>query len=128
MLKTLLIPKKWPLATWQGAGTDSNISVVLYGEKSGVRVATDVAKLEAPSHDCFERGKEDHFELVLKDVGRLTELTISNDGRAFNVFKSAWHLHHVQARGRPCLPLPPTSSPSSSFLPLHHAQARGCLV
>lgn len=77
-------------ADLRGAGTDSQVSVVLYGEKgdSGAKV------LDSSAND-FERGSKCGFEIECVDLGVLTKLrvTVKESGLG-----AAWMLDKVVVR------------------------------
>ncbi|CAF2355156.1 unnamed protein product [Rotaria sp. Silwood2] len=76
-----------------GAGSDSNISIVISGQNGD----SGELKLENSSTHMnkFERDNEDifTFENILS-LGELTKLRVSNDESAF--FKKSWHLEYVK--------------------------------
>jgi hypothetical protein len=71
----------------RGAGTDSNITCVVYGEKGD----TGVRKLDSSSND-FERGSTGTFFLMSPDLGPIQSLRINSDDGGLG---SAWHLAHI---------------------------------
>ncbi|GFH09790.1 uncharacterized protein HaLaN_04999, partial [Haematococcus lacustris] len=70
-----------------GAGTDANITVILYGEKG----ETGRLKLDNPKNN-FERGDTDVFNITAEDVGPLRSMKVSSDDKGLG---SAWHLDIV---------------------------------
>eukprot|EP00775_Hariotina_reticulata_P001782 gene1782-2116_t len=71
----------------RGAGTDANVSFVLFGEKGD----TGQHPLESSAND-FERGKTDIFLIKSRDLGAVQSCLISHDNSGFG---SAWHLARI---------------------------------
>jgi hypothetical protein len=61
-----------------GAGTDSNISMGLKGEKGTIEPTIVNGYIKG---NAFEKGQTDQFTLELKDIGTLREISISSDGK-----------------------------------------------
>ena len=71
----------------RGAGTDANVSFVLYGDKG----KSESIELENKT-DNFERGSVDKFKVDIKDVGTPYKIRIGHDNsKAY----SDWHLDKV---------------------------------
>jgi len=91
----------WTVVTWlclvytaddQGAGTDANVQMVVYGKNDkGESVKTDEVKLDN-SGDNFETGQEDQFKIETIDVGRPYKIRISHDNAGSF---AAWKLDRV---------------------------------
>lgn len=76
----------------RGAGTDSNISIELFGKDAGQ--ASNVLKLDT-SEDNFERGKLDRFVVPSKNLGAsIDRIRLHSDG--FGLFKRKWHCSSVE--------------------------------
>ncbi|PAA79474.1 hypothetical protein BOX15_Mlig008366g2 [Macrostomum lignano] len=75
----------------QGAGTDANVFVQIYGEDG---LKTEQTPLRSRS-DTFEKGKLEKFKLDLLDVGPIQKLRIGHDGTGFG---DGWFLDHVIIR------------------------------
>ncbi|CAF0982480.1 unnamed protein product [Didymodactylos carnosus] len=72
----------------RGAGTDSDVSMVLYGSKG----KTDDIKLVSKSNS-FEAGECDEFKVDAADVGKPYKLRVGhNNKRAF----APWHLDRIE--------------------------------
>ena len=72
----------------RGAGTDSNVMMVLYG--SGGKSEELLLNNET---DNFERGNVDRFKIEVKDVGTPYKIRIRHDNsKPF----SDWHLDKVR--------------------------------
>eukprot|EP01125_Pyxidicula_operculata_P000601 TRINITY_DN105_c0_g1_i2.p1 TRINITY_DN105_c0_g1~~TRINITY_DN105_c0_g1_i2.p1 ORF type:complete len:1400 (+),score=456.41 TRINITY_DN105_c0_g1_i2:301-4200(+) len=71
----------------RGAGTDANVSIVIYGEtdNSGVRILDTSA-------DNFERNKTDVFGVRCVDLGKLTKIRIGHDNSGY---APGWFLDKV---------------------------------
>lgn len=70
-----------------GAGTDADVSIVLYGDKaSSGPVVLDNGM------DNFEAGQEDQFTIELPDLGELNRLEIGHNDEGFG---SGWYLEQV---------------------------------
>ncbi|KAH3764217.1 hypothetical protein Pelo_3920 [Pelomyxa schiedti] len=74
----------------RGAGTDANVSIVVYGEKG----ESGTKKLEKPGN-CFERNKIDEFGFECQDLGHLQRVVIGQDGKGLS---SSWFLEHVTVK------------------------------
>eukprot|EP00854_Cymbomonas_tetramitiformis_P003095 gene3095-3928_t len=71
----------------RGAGTDADVSMVLYGKKgdSGER------KLDTSANN-FERGMEDIFFFECQDLGELLKLRVAHNNKGFG---PGWHLQDI---------------------------------
>jgi len=76
----------------QGAGTDANVQLVIYGKNDkGDSVKSDEIKLDNKG-DSFEPGHEDQFKIETVDVGKPYKIRIWHDNAgAF----TAWKLEQV---------------------------------
>lgn len=72
----------------RGAGTDSNISCVVYGDHGD----TGVRKLDSSAND-FERGTSCTFMLKSPNIGAIQSIRISSDNSGFG---AAWHLKDIE--------------------------------
>ena len=72
----------------RGAGTDANVSFVLYGNKG----KTEVIPLANETNN-FERGNADQFKVDIKDVGVPYKIRIGHDN---SKLYSDWHLEKVK--------------------------------
>lgn len=72
----------------RGAGTDANVSVVIYGDKG----YSGQPKILQTGANNFERGATDIFGVESSDLGELTKLRIGHDGTGFG---SGWFLDKV---------------------------------
>lgn len=59
----------------KGAGTDSKVSLVLFGYKEGMAVDSGSHKLDNSANN-FERGQIDQFVIKCKDLGELTRVMV----------------------------------------------------
>ena len=78
-------PKKYQAsvltADCRGAGTDSNVFVLLRGMHNGTQVDSAERKLHTSQNsNKFEQGSLDVFELEIPDLGELNQLQIWHDG------------------------------------------------
>jgi hypothetical protein len=75
-----------------GAGSDANVSCILYGDGG----ETQPLKLEAKSmmKNLFERGQTDTFSVSAKDVGELQKLKIWHDNKGM-LQSASWALEMV---------------------------------
>lgn len=75
----------------KGAGTDSNVFIILYGDKD------DTGKLflnkSETYRDPFERDHADVFTLEALDIGEIRKVRIGHDGRGLG---ASWHLDRVE--------------------------------
>merc|ERR1712166_346805 len=69
----------------KGAGTDSNVTITLYGEHG----QTGPWRLSTPFRDNFERGQMDCFIIEAAFMGELHAVKIGHDGKRPN---PAWYL------------------------------------
>ena len=72
----------------RGAGTDSNVYFVLYGDKG----KSEEIQLENKT-DNFERGSVDRFKVDIKEVGVPYKIRIGHDN---SKLYSDWHLDKVK--------------------------------
>jgi len=96
-------PKDYDLviktSTTSGAGTDSNIYIILYGTlPDGTQSETKEVRLNGYlSGNAFEAGDTDRLTLVgLKDVGDLTRIRLRNGGEWLG---SDWRLSYITVNG-----------------------------
>eukprot|EP00727_Mastigamoeba_balamuthi_P010665 m51a1_g6220 hypothetical protein (2032) ;mRNA; r:217273-223689 len=75
-----------------GAGTDANVSVVLFGEQQ--RESGRLA-LTKRGRNLFERGQRDDFEVACADLGELERVLVSHDNKGLG---AAWFLDRVVVR------------------------------
>jgi len=81
----------------RGAGTDSNVFVILYGENGD----SGRNQLDAPI-TAFEKGKTDVFRIRCTDLGQLVKIRIGHDGTGIG---SGWFCEIVNIDGNwsfPC--------------------------
>jgi len=76
----------------RGAGTDSNVSIVMNGEREGTKTTTGPHKLDNSANN-FERNMEDTFYLTCQNLGTLETVQVTSDGKGFG---GAWHLDYVE--------------------------------
>lgn len=75
----------------QGAGTNANVFLSVYGSKA---VVEKFALKESLNHrDKFERGQTDTFKLSAPFLGSLQKIRIWHDGKGL---QPSWHLHQVE--------------------------------
>jgi hypothetical protein len=72
----------------RGAGTDSNVTMVLYGSKGD----TGERRFDSSANN-FERGKVDTFFIAAPDVGEMHSLRLTSDGAHMG---AAWRLTTVE--------------------------------
>ena len=60
----------------RGAGTDSDISIVLFGDKS---ISPPIKLKSGLLRNCFEKGAVDVFDVNACDVGVLQRICIAHD-------------------------------------------------
>lgn len=72
----------------KNAGTDSNVHLVLYGDKGK---SDDLDLRENPEN--FKQGKKDNFKIETNDIGIPFKLRISHDNSGKN---PGWHLDRVE--------------------------------
>ncbi|XP_071954737.1 lipoxygenase homology domain-containing protein 1-like [Antedon mediterranea] len=78
-----------------GAGTDSDVFVVLFGMDTNT-TQKSLCENKKQRKECFERKKVDKFVVELEDVGESIEkIRIGHDGSGFG---AAWHLDKVEVR------------------------------
>ena len=70
------------------AGTDANVSILLYGANGD----TGQRQLTKKFVNLFERGKVDDFKIEALDLGQLTRLRIEHDNKGFG---AGWMLEKV---------------------------------
>lgn len=73
-----------------GAGTDANVSIILYGTLGD----TGVRPLKQKGRDLFERKQIDKFTIESLDLGQLTKLHIEHDNSG--VLNADWLLDKVE--------------------------------
>ena len=61
-----------------GAGTDSNVFLILYGEKG--QSGKLRLKNSTTNANPFEKGKKDTFKVVTSNIGDITKINVSHDG------------------------------------------------
>lgn len=71
------------------AGTDANVSIVIYGENGD----TGQRKLTKKMVNLFERGQRDTFTLEALDLGQLKRARIEHDNKGFG---AGWMLDKVE--------------------------------
>ncbi|KAG2499991.1 hypothetical protein HYH03_002273 [Edaphochlamys debaryana] len=76
----------------RGAGTDSNVSLAMFGKLEEKPTQSGVNKLDNSANN-FERGAIDTFVIKCKDLGDLTHIVVTSDGGGFG---AAWHLAEVE--------------------------------
>ncbi|KAK3253157.1 hypothetical protein CYMTET_37584 [Cymbomonas tetramitiformis] len=84
----LLLPPRRSRHHVKNAGTDSNVSVKLFGENG----QEGPAKQLIAKRGQLERGNNDNFTINTVDVGRPARLQIGHDNTGFG---PGWHLSHV---------------------------------
>lgn len=68
--------------TADDAGTDSNIDVILHGDKNGVYTKFGPFRFDDPDvNDEFERGQLDTMKVKSSDLGEITSIELISDGR-----------------------------------------------
>ena len=72
----------------RGAGTDANVSIVIYGAKGD----TGERKLDTSANN-FERGMEDVFFIECEPLGELQRVRIGHDNKG--LLGSGWHLLEI---------------------------------
>ncbi|KAK9824333.1 hypothetical protein WJX72_009517 [[Myrmecia] bisecta] len=78
----------------KGAGTDANVSIILFGQQDGKTTDSGAHKLENAANN-FEKGATDVFEISCPDLGdQVSRVQISSDGSGG--LGSAWHLQQVE--------------------------------
>ena len=78
-----------------GAGTDSNVSITIFGAKdnTGELKLNEAVWKNQKKKDLFERGQMDEFEVEAKDVGIIDHIKVGHDGVKMN---SPWQLESVK--------------------------------
>lgn len=80
----------------QGAGSDSNIFIQLYGMTSIATEQIFLTDTNKKRRDCFNRGSVDIFVRELTDIGEhIDKIRIGHDNKGFG---AAWHLDKVEIR------------------------------
>ena len=87
-LTTILYEVKVLTGDRRGAGTDANVSIVLYGEKGN----SGQPKTLQNNSNNFERGATDVFGVECDDLGNLSKIRIGHDGTGFG---SGWFLDKI---------------------------------
>ncbi len=72
----------------KSAGTDANVSIVIFGENGD----TGKRQLSKKFRDLFERNQVDDFKIEAVDLGNLTKLHIEHDNKGFG---AGWFLDKV---------------------------------
>jgi len=75
--------------TRSGAGTDSNIYVVLYGSKGKTR---EIRLNGYIKRDAFENGQRDTLQFAAEDVGNVQSMLVRSDNKFFG---AAWDLDSI---------------------------------
>ena len=78
-------------ADFARAGTDANVSIVIYGDNSD----TGQRKLTKKMVNLFEKGQRNAFTLEALDLGQLKRLRIERDNKGFG---AGWMLDKVEVR------------------------------
>ncbi|RDD42008.1 Lipoxygenase homology domain-containing protein 1 [Trichoplax sp. H2] len=73
----------------KGAGTDANVSVILYGDNGD----TGPRPLKKKFVNLFERNQHDKFTIEALDLGKLTKLHIEHDNKGWG---ASWLLDRVE--------------------------------
>jgi hypothetical protein len=68
-----------------GAGTDANVFIIIYGNNGKSTPKLKLAKKEG-SGDSFEKGKKDLFKFRSTNVGEISKINISHDGKGIYNF------------------------------------------
>ena len=77
------------IADFAHAGTDANVSIVIYGDNGD----TGQRKLTKKMVNFFEKGQRDAFTLEALDLGQLKRLRIEHDNKGFG---GGWMLDKVE--------------------------------
>ena len=92
MLHTTRYTVRTKTSDIMGAGTNANVSIQLFGEKSSSELVP--LKLnENRIRDKFERGQVDIFHVEMPNVGQIERIKIGHDASGL---KSGWHLEYVE--------------------------------
>lgn len=76
----------------RGAGTDANISIMLFGQlPDGSQTSSGPFKLDS-SADDFKRGATDTFVVASLPLGDVSRVQVTSDGAGLS---SGWHLKQV---------------------------------
>jgi hypothetical protein len=74
-----------------GSGTDANVYLVIYGEKSETERIHLIRQTDGEK--LFERGQTDVFKIKALNVGEIKKINISHDGKGAG---SGWFLESVK--------------------------------
>jgi hypothetical protein len=74
-----------------GAGTDADVTIALVGDLA----TTEVAVLDDPGRDDFERGTTHDFYITVADAGELSAVRLAHDGSGG---AAEWRPSHVWVR------------------------------
>lgn len=75
-----------------GAGTDAHVFVDIRGS-NGSSGTQELSRSVNGSGNCFERGQADSFQLRLRDLGELAELTVWHDNSGM---AAGWNLAYIE--------------------------------
>ena len=85
-----------------GAGTNSNITLVLYGDnntEAEVKLTKEIS-VEPKNNDLFESGKLDKFEFQANDIGKvLNKIKVISDGASGLLGGADWLLDEIWVNG-----------------------------
>ncbi|KAK3093954.1 hypothetical protein FSP39_022228 [Pinctada imbricata] len=72
------------------AGTDAKVYLTMFGANGPTKkiLLADRSK----NKEAFERGRTDHFRLLMNDIGELKRIRIEHDGEGF---ASGWYLERI---------------------------------
>lgn len=83
----------------KGAGTNSNITLVLYGDnntEAEVKLTKEIS-VEPKNNDLFESGKLDKFKFQANDIGeKLNKIKVISDGAGFGI---DWEIDDIWVNG-----------------------------
>jgi lipoxygenase homology domain-containing protein 1 len=74
-----------------GAGTDSNVFLILYGEKG--QSGKLRLKNSTTNANPFEKGKKDTFKVITSNIGDINKINISHDGSGPG---AGWYVESIQ--------------------------------
>ena len=77
----------------KGAGTNSNIKLVLAAVNKTVEFNLDKKYATSKNKDLFETGQVDAFSIYAKEIGNLKKITVLSDKKGLG---SDWMLQHVK--------------------------------
>ncbi len=77
-----------------GAGTDANVFLIIYGDKSETE-KLNLTKENASGllNKLFEKGQTDVFNLKAANAGEIKRINISHDGRGIG---NGWFIEHIK--------------------------------